>query len=159
MNKRNVLEAVLQRLGDQLDVLRASAEASRKGAVHEESRAEDPKDMRSTETSYLARGQAARVEDMEEVLTRVRHMPLREFDSSDAIALSALVDVEVDGEPRLYFLVPAGGGLELDFEGQHITLVSVTTPVGRALLGSREGDDFELRIAGAEREYEISRVR
>ena len=158
IDKRRLLHAIERRLQQDLQVARAAADASRQGATHEGSRAEDPKDMRSTEVSYLARGQAARVQELEGTLTRLKHLELRDFDDDDAIAVSALVLAEVDGQERTYFIVPVGGGLEVQVDNTTVTLVSVTTPVGRALVGAEVGDELELKVGGGIREYAITGI-
>ena len=57
MRVRAHLIAALERA---LAAMTHSAEQTRSGVVHEDSRAEGDKDMRSTEQSYIARGQAMR---------------------------------------------------------------------------------------------------
>ena len=103
-------------------------------------------------------GCARRVEETEEALNRLRFMELARFDGGSAIGLSALVELEVDGTERCYFLVPAGGGRKVEVQGRTIHLLTPATPVGRALVDKAAGDDFELRIAGTLREYEILSV-
>ena len=66
---REALEAALERA---LETMVNAARTTREGAIHEDSRAEGDKDMRSTEQSYLARGQAMRVEELAEQLQRLR---------------------------------------------------------------------------------------
>jgi hypothetical protein len=124
----------------------SAASATRDGAVHEESRAEGDKDMRSTEQSYLARGQAMRVEELAEQLQRIELAPLREYGEGDPIGPFALVRVSVDEE-------------ELEVSGARITVVTASSPVGAALMGRRAGEDFELRTRGAAREWVVEEIR
>jgi transcription elongation GreA/GreB family factor len=137
----------------------SAASATRDGAVHEESRAEGDKDMRSTEQSYLARGQAMRVEELAEQLQRIELAPLREYGEADPIGPFALVRVSVDEEQRTFFVVPFGGGAELEVSGARITVVTASSPVGAALMGRRAGEDFELRTRGAAREWVVEEIR
>ncbi len=158
IDKQIVRDAALDLLQRELASLRESAEKTRRAATHEESRPENDKDTRGLEASYLARGQARRVEETEEALNRLRFMELAHFDGGAGIGLSALVELEVDGDERCYFLVPAGGGRKVEAQGHLIHLLTPATPVGRALIDKAAGDDFELRIAGKLREYEILSV-
>lgn len=155
MDKHALLRAAIAHLEAEAETLRAAAEATRAGATHEESRPENDKDTRGLEASYLARGQAKRVEETLEAITRLRFLDLREFDADGEIDLGALVSVLVDDQPRTYFLVPAGGGLEV--EGA--VLLNPASPVGRALLGKCAGDEFELKLAGRVRVHEVVAVR
>ena len=141
------------------DRLIAAHKASQAGVVSEESRAESDKDMRSTEASYLARGQALRVEALEADRQRVASMKLRAFTDEDAIAMSALVTLESSHNPRrvVVFLAPAGGGVRLGPDGA-VQVVTHASPLGRALLGARAGDTVEVPRAGAMEEIEIVEV-
>ena len=83
-------------------------------ATDREHKAQNKYDTFGLEASYLARGQAQRVEDLTEALARLRAMPLRAFGDGEGIQSSALVEVEnAEGERDLLFLVGAGGGEEV----------------------------------------------
>ncbi len=159
VDKALLIEAAVARLRDEAQALRESARQTREGAIHEESRAENDKDTRGLEASYLARGQAARVEETEDAVTRLSYLELRSFGSDDPVALSALVSVDVDGAERHYFLVPAAGGQRVQAGGVEVQLLTPSSPVGRALIGKRAGDSFELTLAGRVRQYEVVQVR
>lgn len=148
----------LELLKGQLEELTRVANTTREGAVHEEARPENDKDTRALEQSYLARGQAQRVVETEAAVARLRFMELHSFDEGTPIALSALIRVEVDGKEQRLFLVNAGGGLRVRDAGGEVQLVSTEAPLGQALIGKEVGEAFELRIAGALREYEILEV-
>jgi transcription elongation GreA/GreB family factor len=158
-DKRALRDAVLALLTQDAADMRAAAETTRLGAVHEESRPENDKDTRGLEASYLARGQAERTVAIGAAMTRMRVMPLVDFDEDDAIALSALIDVRVDDEPRRLFVVSEGGGLRVPCEGGEVLLITTASPVGAALLGRVAGDEFTLQVAGKARTYVIERVR
>jgi transcription elongation GreA/GreB family factor len=160
--KQAVLAALKQRLEAELAHARKRAKDAAAGATHEENRAEGDKDMRATEASYVARGQATRASDMEEGLVRVSALELLDFKPGDRIAISALIDLEQDGKRLCYFLVPAAGGERLQVAGVEIQTLTPQSPLGRALLGLTEGDDAELpaRTVGERpRSYEIIKVR
>jgi hypothetical protein len=147
-NKAALRAALLAELREQLEVLRAAQRATHEGATHEEMRPEGIKDMRSTEVSYLARGQAERVVALMEEIALVERMELRSFARDGAIALSALVAVESEaGATSLYWLAPAGGGVKLSVDGEPVTVVTPKSPLGRALLGASVGDEVELVTA------------
>lgn len=151
--KVSLRDALLRLLEEQLVVVRAAQKASHEGATHEESRPENIKDMRSTETSYLARGQAERVVALMDEIALVENMPLRGFAPDAAIGLSALVVLENEaGVQSLYWIAPAGGGARLEVAGATLTVVTPRSPLGRALVGLREGDEAELVTAQGPRQ-------
>ncbi len=158
MQKTALLEVTLAALTAQLEAMTAAAKFTRDAAVDEEARAENDKDTRGLEQSYLARGQANRVIELRATLTRLRVMELRDFGPDDPIAASAVVDVRVDDEPRRLFLVTAGGGERVVSDGQVVQLLTTASPLGRALLGRVAGDELELKIGGETRTYEIEGV-
>ncbi len=151
-DKRAVREALRRSLASALDVMIRAAQQTREGATHEESRAEGDKDMRSTEQSYLARGQAMRAEELADQLARLERFTLPELGPDDPIVPGALVRVSIDEVPRVFFLVAQGGGTELDVDGTRVTVVTPASPVGSALLGRRMDDELEIPMRGALRE-------
>jgi transcription elongation GreA/GreB family factor len=146
--KRRLHAELLSKLSREREALFASQKEAALGVVHEDNRAESDKDMRSTEASYLARGQALRVQALDDDLAKVSSMPLRAFSAEDPIALSALVSLE-SGTTRSYiFLAPAGGGTRLEDDARTIQVVTPASPMGRALLGARLDDDVEVARGG-----------
>jgi transcription elongation GreA/GreB family factor len=124
-----------------LEIARAAHAAAVEGATHSEAKAENDKDTRGLEQSYLARGQAQRVAELEAAASDVAAMKLRTFSDGDAIAMSALVVVDDDGKPQRYFIAPGGGGTTLG----GVQVVTPASPIGAALLGKRVDDDVEFR--------------
>jgi transcription elongation GreA/GreB family factor len=160
-DKRVLLAAVIDALAETRTMMAAAADDSRRGATHPESRAEGSKDMRSTEQSYLARGQAMRVEELDEHIKRLRYFEPGPYGAESEITVGALVvleDAEGDAEPRLVFLLPHGGGTEVVVAGQRVTVVTGTSPLGKALIGRYLGDDIELRTQTGKKEQSIVRV-
>lgn len=143
IDKRALKVALVERLRQDLAVITAAQRASQAGVTHEESRAESDKDMRATETSYLARGQAERVVALREDIAKVEHMELRSFGSEGAVALSALVLLDEDGDEEIYFVASAGGGVRLQVGELVVRVVTPEAPLGRALLGRRVDDVIE----------------
>ena len=119
--------------------------AALEGATHTEARAENSKDTRGLELSYLARGQAQRVAELEAGLAAVTALALRRFAPTDPIALGALVAIDDDGEAKRLFVAPHGGGSVV---GDAVQVVTPSSPLGRALLGKRVDDEVELRLPG-----------
>src|SRR5262249_15536307 len=139
--KATLREALIAALTAALDTARAAHAAAVEGATHSEARAENDKDTRGLEQSYLARGQAQRVEELSVALAATEAMVWRSFTARDAIEVSALVTVEEDGEPQQLLVAPHGGGIVLS---GHIQVVTPRSPLGRALLGRMVGDEIEV---------------
>lgn len=161
IDKKALLEALKQRLETELSRAQKRAKDAADGATHEENRAEGDKDMRATEASYVARGQAGRASEIEESLVRVSALELLSFKPGARIAISALIELCHDDRHLHYFLVPAAGGERLQAGTIEVQTLTPQSPLGRALLGLTEGEEAELpaRQPGERaRVYEIVKV-
>ena len=125
-------------------------------------RREDVKD--AAQQGRLAKGHRRRrkqaVAEMEGLLAFVAGGVPR-FKQSDRVGVGALVDVRIEDEigedERTLFILPVGAGAELHGPGGDGFVVVVTpgSPVGRALLHSRQGDSFEIVVDGQDREWTV----
>ena len=154
IDKSLLVKALRAALAAEIATLRASEASAREGATHEEAKPEDDKDTRALEQSYVERGQAKRVLDLENAVADTEKMALRAFGEEDPIALGALVFVMDDDAEKTFFLAPAGGGHKVGA----VQIVTPEAPIGRALLGKHAGDEPEVIIAGKKRTLEIVRV-
>lgn len=90
---------------------------------------------------------------------------LPDFKPTARIALGALVDVTIEAEDgereeRTLFVLPVGAGTEVSGPGGDgfVSVVTPSSPVGRALVGARVGDSFEITVEGRERFWTIESV-
>jgi len=128
-----------------LATARGAHEAALEGATHTEARAENAKDTRGLEQSYLARGQAQRVAELELGLAQVVALEVRAFGARERIAVGALVTLDEDGDEQHVLLAPHGGGTTLAGDVQ---VVTPSSPFGRTLLGKRADDEVEIQLPG-----------
>lgn len=156
-NKRALFDELVATVeGD----LRAQEEAHRvalEGATHAESKPENDKDTRALEASYLARGQAARVEALRDDLATLRSLAVRELDDGSPVALGAWVTLTEDEVESQVLVAPCGGGATLS--GGRVKVVTPASPLGRALIGRSTGDVVEVELGGRRRELEVTQVR
>lgn len=89
---------------------------------------------------------------------------LKPFRPASKLGLGTLVDVQIENpedpdasEERTLFILPVGAGTELTGPGGDgfISVVTPSSPVGRALQGAEVGDSFDINIAGEDREWTI----
>lgn len=153
-DKQALRDALIAKLETELSVAEVAQQNTREGATHEEARPENDKDTRALELTYLARGQARRVEELATALAETRAMPLRNFGDDDPIAVSALVTIEDEQGERQLFVARHGGGERIG----DVRIVTTRSPLGRALLGKCAGDDVEFEQAATLRELSIVRV-
>jgi hypothetical protein len=159
LDKAGLVAELLDALTRARDTIAAAQRSTQQGATHEDARSEGDKDTRATEASYVARGQAMRVEALDADLARVSAMKLRGFGDDDPAALSALITLETREGRRVVFLAPAGGGERLLGGGVEVHVVTPASPLGRALLGARVGDAVSYQRGGVEDEVELVEMR
>ena len=157
-DKRKVIEALVQHLSELAVQATRAANATREGATHPEAKPENEKDTRALEQSYLARGQAMRVTELNEQIQSLRFTPVRSFGSGDAIAMGALVTLRGEKDVRYLFLAPCGGGVDLSIDGITVLVVTPQSPLGAGLRGREVGEEIELVTRGARHEYVIAAV-
>jgi transcription elongation GreA/GreB family factor len=148
-------ERLLESLERERDTLSLAQRSAQEGATHEENRSEGDKDMRATEASYLARGQAERVVALEAEIQRLRAVELRAFSAGDPIVAGALVTLSTAGRRSVVFLVPAGAGTEISDGERQVRVVTPASPLGRALLGAHVGDVVEVERGASVQEWEV----
>ena len=147
MNKNTLLQAIIERLADDLEVARRAAQTAYETATHEENVAENKYDTLGLEASYLATGQARRMEEIRQGLLRFQQLKLRDYDDETGVELGALVQLLAAGKPaQWFFLGPEAAGLKVDCEGQQVMVITPLSPLGKGLLGKFAGDD--LSVAG-----------
>ena len=95
IDKSELLQAFVAQLAAEVERMAAQARATAASATHDEARAEDSKDTRAIEESYLARGQAERVVDLQIDLQTLRSLRPESF-VGRPIAATALVEIEDD---------------------------------------------------------------
>lgn len=159
MDKYAVHQRLLALLDIDLDVLQRAAQTAYETATHEENVAENKYDTLGLEASYLATGQARRMEEIRQALKRCRELILRPHDPQTGIQLGALLALEAEnGSEQWLFLAPDAAGLKVEEAGQLITVISPRSPLGGALLGKLEGDEVTIKVGGVAQRYSIIRV-
>lgn len=158
VDKLKLIEAVRERARHDLEVATAAQRATVRGATHEEAKPENDKDTRALELSYLARGQAQRVEQLHEALALLDALDVRIQDDASPVRGGSLLALDEDGESSLCLLAPIGTGLDLELDGHTVRVVSTRAPLGGALLGKYLGDSVEVRTPRGLREIELTGV-
>lgn len=159
LTKKAALAALLNKLRRDLDEVVSAQKATAEGATHEESRAENDKDTRALEATYLARGLAGRVDDLRAAVTRLKNLNDTAIDGDGPVSVPALVTLEdEDGGVVRYLLSPVGGGTELTLDGDIVKVITPSAPVGQALKGQHVGDDVIVRTPKGKRELVVDAV-
>lgn len=150
--KAALKQELLAALRETLEVLTRAHHDTREAATHEEAKPEDDKDTRALEQSYLARGQAARIDALRAGIAELELLAVGAPKDARA-APGALVEAEEEDGTHTFFIAPEGGGTRL--RKGAVQVVTPRSPLGQALVGRRAGDDCQVQLAGKTRELTI----
>ncbi|MEN9841134.1 MAG: hypothetical protein RL376_934 [Verrucomicrobiota bacterium] len=138
MNKDALRAAVIANLQAELARQTHAALDSREESISEESRAENKYDTHAQEAAYLAEGQARLASELAEGIAAWRSFALPP-EGHSRVQLGSLVTLAVGPRTDHLLLGPSNGGLSVTHEGMEITVITPTSPIGRALLGQSVG--------------------
>lgn len=158
MDKDLFLQAIIDRLSLDLEIIFTAARTAHEASTHEENAPDNKYDTLALEASYVAQGQANRAAQLRNSIEVYRQLKVAAL-PEDIIGLTSLVTLEAeDGATRLLFIGPAEGGLKIEQAGVTLVVITPGSPMGRALLGKRSGDTIEIEAGSTRSEYAIVEV-
>jgi transcription elongation GreA/GreB family factor len=159
MNKALLLKQIIKTLENVHQVALNAANQAHETATNKESIAENKYDTFGLEASYLAHGMAQRVSDCDADLATFKTLENLTFTLESPIKLGALIELVDEKDIKQFlFLGPAAGGLKIIFCEQEITVITLTSPIGKALLGNFVDDEIEIVVGNQKKYYEIVRI-
>ena len=140
------------------DELRQLKSVDRPQVIDAIARAREHGDLRENAEYHAAREQQgfieARIKEIEGSLSNAQIIDVSKLNARGKVVFGAtieLIDVDNGSETR-YQIV---GDLEADIKAG---LISVSSPLARAVIGKEEGDVVEVNTPGGRREFEIAAV-
>lgn len=128
-------------------VIEAIAEARAHGDLSENAEFDAAKDQQG----FIE----GRISELEDQLSRAEVIDPARLNAGGKVVFGAWVDLyDVDDDAEVSYQIV--GELEADLDNRQI---SVTSPIGRALIAKHEGDEVEVNTPGGTRTYEIVKVR
>ena len=158
MNKKKLVKEIIAALARSGAVLEKAARASHAEATHESSRAESKYDTRGLEAAYLAGGQARQAREILDAIKAYEGLVIRTFGPQDPIAISALVELEMDSNRFFFFLGPKGGGVEVMHAKVEVTVITPDSPIGLSLLGKTTDQTWSAKIGPTQVKYRVVSV-
>lgn len=159
MNKQEVLQLIVEKLTIDLDIAQRAAQTAYETATHEENIAENKYDTLGLEASYLAAGQARRVEEIRQSLMLYQKLSLTPFSEDKGIQPGDLITLANDqGIEQHLFLGPDAAGLKIPFGELIVTVITSRAPLGQTLLGKLPGDELEIVVNGSRQSFEVTQI-
>lgn len=157
MNKEYLHQEIIKALIDIHDVAHQATQTAISAATDKQNIPEHKYDTLSLEAAYLAHGQAQRVQQCLQDIHTFKTLPIKAFSQDDGVNLGALLELydEELGSNKWFFVSPVAGGLSLDFNGLTVQMITLDSPLGRALKNKFVGDECELTISGKPKYYEV----
>lgn len=116
-------------------------------------------DLKENAEYHAAREQQSfiegRIQELEYTLSHCQVIEVGKLKAGSKVVFGATVElIDIDSDATVTYKIV--GDLEADIKQQ---LISISSPIARALIGKIEGDSIEIQAPGGTREYEITAVR
>lgn len=146
LNKKHLLQAIINQLEQELNNAINSAEMARLAATDDQSVAETQYDTLGLEASYLAHGQSERAEQITQQIKQYQDLLTKDLDGEDEINIGSLVKLKntLTNAELYYFIGPSAGGLKIHLNDLKVMLLTPQAPVAKELIGKSEFDYISL---------------
>ena len=142
MHKKNILQAIIHTLEDELLTAQQALDTATQTATHSETIAKSKYDTFGLEASYLAQGQQQRIGEVHIALQALQAQLHHSEKKCNSIKLGSLFALENEkGELHWFYLAAAAGGLKISQQGITLTVITNQAPIAKNLLGKSEDDD------------------
>jgi len=159
--KHDIIQKLRKEIEGEILRFQGLTQKARQEARHSEMKQEGKYDTRGIEASYLADGQAKRLGDLQEEFQTLEHIPIQ--NSSTTLGVGSLVRLKTETHPPVFhwfFLTPKSSlNISLSEIEQPIQIISISSPLGKELLGLEEGDSLEVQTPNGTQSYEVLELR
>ena len=159
MNKSELFQTILLELENLHQGAVAAAQRAIETATDKASEAEIKYDTFGLEASYLAHGQSKRVAECETDLITFKKLKVTGHLPEDPVSIGSLVNIEDEKSAhQLVFISPVAGGLKVQYKQNVINLVTPSSPIGKAIMLSKLGDEIEVSPGEEKKYYQITDI-
>lgn len=157
MNKLELKRIILDLLEQKWQIAQSSVQRAIESATDEETVPEHKYDTLALEASYLAHGQAMRLQECEQEIRVMKELVLPI--EPEKVVLGCVISLlDDDDQIKRFFISPCAGGLKVSIDDESVTLVTFDSPLGQALNSKKVGEEVTYKVAGVEHCYEIETI-
>ncbi len=156
--KRVMVEDIIRNLEEKIDTARRIVESSHEsiqiGSERTRNRGERAAFLEET---YLISAQVGQIEEYRNLIRALQDIdlaPARKIRTGSSV----LVNQPATGERSCLLLLPGAMGMELEWEGIPVQIISPDSPVAQALMGRRRGNRVTISLPGSETVYDILEI-
>jgi transcription elongation GreA/GreB family factor len=156
-----VIQTLKTAIATELAALERVSAVTREEVTSDETRSEGKYDTRSTEASYLARGQAWRIAAARQLNAWFQSLPDATPSTAGRAHLGSLVAVlceENNTSTTDFLFIAPVGGTRVAVNGHRIRVISPDSPLGSVLMGLSQGEDFEFTRPAGKAEFTLVEV-
>lgn len=145
-DKKKLHSLLLEALKANLNATLSAAENAKEGSNHEDAIAKSKYDTHGLELSYFAGSQFERARAVEAKIAILENTFFNEFQPDDEINIGALIQLR-NGQKKVqtYLMSDIGAGLDIEYQGEKIIVISPESPLGEAILGLSQGETVDAK--------------
>lgn len=152
IDKSDLIQSLILELQQSLLNATQAAKDAHDLATHDQSKAETQYDTVAIEAAYLAEGQSKRVDAFKCAIADWQMLKEKSVQAEAIVKLGSLVCVENEQGLMLYYLLGnEAGGLKLQYGKQVVTVISIQSPIGKALLAKEVDEEVHFNIGHEKR--------
>ncbi|MGC9401036.1 GreA/GreB family elongation factor [Vibrio genomosp. F10 str. 9ZC157] len=155
MNKLELKQIILISLNEKWEIAKSATQRAIDAATDEETVPEHKYDTLALEASYLAHGQALRVQECKKEIQQFESMVFHDL-KDEKVALGSYVTLLYDDDKTKHlFMGPCSGGVTVNWQDRIVSVITPLAPLGKAMLGKKLGEEVELKVGDSVYNYEI----
>jgi transcription elongation GreA/GreB family factor len=158
MNKENLIRKILEKLEKEIVELEESASSAHEASVEAPGAMQSHSDTSKFQNKVSEGNIGTMIQQKKIQSEAIKNVALPERASD--INLGACVLVEDSGIEKRYIVLPGGSGIEAWDDETLDSYMSITpdTPIGKALLGKKEGEKTSFKIGQKEKKLLIKKI-
>ena len=155
MYKKELLNKLLVVASGKELIAKKNQQQAQSNANEEEGAMQSRYSTFKEEGQYLAGGLRGLHEEFKMTVGVLRSLISGVIKDNNRVESLAIVDLQFENESiKKFFVLPVLGGEKVD----DLTIITPTTPLGKAILRKEIGDDFAFQVAGKIRKGEVINV-
>ncbi|MEK7635928.1 MAG: GreA/GreB family elongation factor [Patescibacteria group bacterium] len=146
IDKKCLIEAVINELKRQESEIENSLKATRKAAIEAPGAMQSKSDTTKFQMNILSDTLRATISEKKNAISILSAFPESQLKLLNSVQIGAIVELQKNKENfYFYFVLPEGGGVEVKYDTKRITIITPKTPIARSLIGKNEGDLVEFK--------------